>query len=87
MVKGTFTVKSEEGFHLRPAGILAKKSKEFESDSYLIYEDKKIKCSNMMQIVAACIKGGAEITIECEGPDEQKCLDAIISLAENDFAE
>ena len=40
-----------------------------------------------MNIMAACIKCGTDITIECDGEDEQQMLDAAIQLIESGFGE
>lgn len=40
-----------------------------------------------MNIIAACIKCGSEIQIECSGPDEQEALDKAIALIESGLGE
>ena len=37
--------------------------------------------------MAACIKCGTEITVECDGTDEQAMLDEAIALIESGFGE
>ena len=36
-----------------------------------------------MNIMAACLKYGSEITIRCDGEDEQAMLDKAVSMIEN----
>ena len=40
-----------------------------------------------MNIMAACIKGGTEITFECNGEDEQAACDKAVELVESGFGE
>ena len=40
-----------------------------------------------MNIMAACIKGGTEITFECNGEDEQTACDKAVELVESGFGE
>ena len=40
-----------------------------------------------MNIMAACIKSGSVITVECDGADENEMLEAAANLIENGFGE
>ena len=80
MVSKTVTIKNEQGLHMRPAGTLAKEMAKFSSD-------KKINAKSVMNIMAACIKGGTEITFECNGEDEQTACDKAVELVESGFGE
>ena len=37
--------------------------------------------------MASCIKYGSEITVECDGPDENEMLSEAIDLIESGFGE
>lgn len=87
MVEKTFTVNRPEGFHLRPAGQLSKCTKDFDCTSTLVYNGQEIDCKNVISIVAAAMKSGAEFTIKCEGPEEEKCLAAVSELADKNFGD
>ena len=60
MVSKTVTIKNEQGLHMRPAGTLAKEMAKFSSDIQIVLADKKINAKSVMNIMAACIKGGTE---------------------------
>ena len=40
-----------------------------------------------MNIIAACIKCGTEIEIECSGEREQEALDEAVKMVESGFGE
>lgn len=87
MVSKTVTIKNEQGLHMRPAGTLAKEMAKFSSDIQIVLADKKINAKSVMNIMAACIKGGTEITFECNGEDEQAACDKAVELVESCFGE
>lgn len=87
MVSQSVTIKNEQGLHMRPAGLLVKELKKYNSDVELVFNGKKINAKSVMNIIAACIKSGAEITVECNGEDEQDALKAVTSLIESGFGE
>ena len=74
MVSQTVKVINEQGLHMRPAGVFAKEMTKFKSAITLETAGKKINAKSVMLIIAACIKCGAEVTVECEGEDEMKLL-------------
>ncbi|SHO50592.1 HPr family phosphocarrier protein [Anaerocolumna xylanovorans] len=87
MVSQTITIKNEQGLHMRPAGILVKELKKYASDVNLVFNEKKVNAKSVMNVIAACIKNGAEITVECSGEDEQDALKAAISVIESGLGE
>lgn len=60
---------------------------KFKSNIDIVLDGKKINGKSIMNIMAACIKCGTDITIECDGEDEQQMLDAAIQLIESGFGE
>ena len=83
MVKKNVTVVDKMGFHMRPANVFVTEMANFKSDINLIAGEKTINGKSMMNIMAACIKYGTELTVECSGPDENEMLEKAVSLIEN----
>lgn len=67
-----FTVGDPEGMHARPAGILVKQAKQYESKVTIKYGDKAVDAGRMMAIMGLGVKQGGKITVEVSGPDEDK---------------
>ncbi|MDO5411558.1 MAG: HPr family phosphocarrier protein [Lachnospiraceae bacterium] len=87
MVSKSVTVKNPSGIHARPAGELAKIAKACTSEVFLIKGEKKVKAKSVMSILTAAISNGTEITVECEGPDEEKDLETIVNAIESGLGE
>lgn len=83
MVKKNVTVVDKMGFHMRPANVFVTEMAKFKSDINLIAGEKTINGKSIMNIMAACIKYGTELTVECSGPDENEMLEKAVSLIEN----
>lgn len=87
MVSKTTKIINEQGLHMRPAGVFAKEMAAFSAEINIVMNGKKINGKSVMNIIAACIKCGTEITIECTGDDEQAACDKAVSLIESGFGE
>jgi len=87
MVSKKITIKNSQGLHMRPAGILTNGIKGFDSEISIIKDGETINAKSIMNVMAACIKFGTEIEVQCVGTDEQAALDKIIELAESGFGE
>ncbi len=88
MVSKTIEVVNKEGLHMRPAGILSAEMKKFaDCKVTLKVEEKVIKATAVMQIMAAGIKCGSKVEITAEGENEQAALDKAVELFETGFGE
>ena len=87
MVSKLTKVTNEMGFHMRPANVFVTAMTKYASNINIIVGDKKINGKSIMNIIAACIKCGTDITVECDGTDEQAMLDEAIALIESGFGE
>ena len=87
MVSKEFTLKNKMGFHMRPANVFVTEMTKFSSDINIIFNGKTINGKSIMNIMAACIKCGSTITVECNGEDEAQMLEAASALIEDGFGE
>ena len=83
MVSQTVKVINEQGLHMRPAGVFAKEMTKFKCNVTIDIAGKRINAKSVMLIIAACIKCGTEMTIECDGEDEQAALAKAVELVES----
>ena len=74
-----YTITDEVGIHARPAGLLAKKAKEFESVCTI---EKGGKSVNITKLMALGVKQGDTVTVTCEGADEDKASEALKAFFE-----
>ncbi len=87
MVSKVTKITNEMGFHMRPANVFVTAMTKYTSNINLIVDNKTINGKSIMNIMAACIKCGTELTVECDGADEQAMLDEAVSLIESGFGE
>lgn len=66
-----YTIKDEVGIHARPAGMLVKEAKNYESAIRVVKGEKKADAKKLMILMGLGVKCGEEVTVEVEGPDEE----------------
>lgn len=87
VVSRNVVVKNESGVHARPASVLAKTAMKCSSDILIKIGEKSINPKSVLNIMAAGIKSGTEITVECSGDTEKQDLQAIIDIIESGLGE
>ncbi len=65
-----YVITDEIGIHARPAGILAKKAKEFSSKVTLSCHGAEAEATKLLAIMGMGVKKGEEVTVTVEGDDE-----------------
>lgn len=65
-----YTIKDEIGIHARPAGLLAKQAKSFQSEITLEKDGKSVNCTKLMALMGLGVKCGDTVTITVNGADE-----------------
>lgn len=68
----SYTIKDEVGIHARPAGLLAKKAKEFESVITIEKDGKLSAATKLMSVMGMGIKCGDTVNVTVSGADEEK---------------
>lgn len=87
MVSQKVIVKNKSGLHARPAGVLTQAAKKCSSNVQLVIGEKIIPVKNILKLMAAGIKCGTEIEIQCEGENEEADLKEIVTLIESGLGE
>lgn len=87
MISKTLTVVNPSGLHLRPAGVLSQTAMKFKSDITIECGVKKIVAKSVLNVMAAGIKCGTEITLICDGEDEQAAMDTLSQAIESGLGE
>lgn len=82
MAKFTYVVQDNEGIHARPAGMLAKEAKKYESKITIYKDEKSAEVTRLMALMALGIKCGQEVRVTAEGPDEEAAADGIKAFLE-----
>lgn len=78
MVSEKVTVNNRSGLHARPASELSKLCMKCSSDIIIKVGEKRINPKSILNIMAAAIRSGTEIIVECTGEKEKEDLEKII---------
>ena len=87
MVSAKTIVVNPQGMHMRPAQLFVNTMAKYKSDVTIIFGDKTINAKSIMHLMAACIKQGSEIEIQCCGEQEADALKAAVELVESGLGE
>ena len=82
MKKFTYTLKDEVGIHARPAGMLAKEAKKYESKIVLTVNGKSAEATKLMAIMGLGAKCGQEVEVAITGADEEKAYEDVKAFFE-----
>ena len=82
MVSQKITLTNEQGMHMRPASVFSQAMTPFASDVKIVFNGNTYDAKSVMMLMSACIKCGAEVEVQCDGPDEAEALAKAIELIE-----
>ena len=85
MVKFEYVIKDEIGIHARPAGMLAKTAKGFDSVITVEKDGKSAAATKLMALMGLGVKCGDKVTVSAEGADEQQAADAMKKFFEDNL--
>lgn len=69
-----YTIKDELGIHARPAGLLVKEAKKYESECTITKDGKTKKLTQLMMLMSLGVKQGETLTVTAEGADEDAAI-------------
>ncbi len=72
-----YMIKDEVGIHARPAGLLAKEAKKYNSVIKIHFNEKEAEATKLMAVMGLGVKSGKTITVTVEGADEETASKAM----------
>ena len=87
MLSRKITIKNPSGLHLRPAGVLSQTAMKFKSDIIIEYGEKKIVAKSVLNVMAAGVKSGTEVTLVVDGEDEEEAMKTLVEAIESGLGE
>ncbi|MDD4850020.1 MAG: HPr family phosphocarrier protein [Gemmiger sp.] len=73
----TYTITEPVGIHARPAGLLVKEIKKYQSAVTIIKGEKSVNALKLMALMGMGIKCGDSVTVQLEGADEDAAATAL----------
>lgn len=81
----SYIIKDKVGIHARPAGILVKEAKKYQSKIVIVKDGKKAEATKLMALMGLGVKCGDEVTVEVSGEDEDTASQEIKAFFENNL--
>ena len=80
-------VANSQGLHARPADMLAREARKWQSRIELVAEAQRADGTSILEVLTLAAEAGTRLVVEATGPDAQQALEAIGSLFERGFNE
>ena len=81
----TYVIKDELGIHARPAGMLVKEAKKYESKIIMEHNGRTGDVSKLFALMSLEVKYNSNVSITVEGPDEELACNAIKCFMEENL--
>ena len=86
MKEFSYVIKDALGIHARPAGMLAKKAKSYADTTVTISANgKSVNAGQLMKLMGLGVKQGTEVTIACEGTNEEEACAGLKQFMEENL--
>ena len=82
MKEYTYVIKDALGLHARPAGILVKAVAGYSCSVTLTTATGKADAKRLMAVMRLAAKQGMELTVTCDGADEEKAAQELKAFME-----
>ena len=80
-----FVVTDPQGIHARPAGLLVKEAKKFESNISVFKGARKGNLKKIFTVMALGVKQGETIKVQVEGADEEQAASPVEAFLKENF--
>lgn len=85
MKEFTFTITDAQGIHARPAGMLVKEAKNYESQITITKGAKTVDVTRLMALMSLGIKCGETVTVAVDGADEDAACEGMKTFFEQNL--
>ncbi|MDC7286586.1 HPr family phosphocarrier protein [Blautia schinkii] len=85
MMKFEYVIKDEVGIHARPAGLLVKEAKKYESKILLKKDGKTADATRLMAVMGLGVKCGQTVEVEVSGQNEELVCEAMKKFFEDNL--
>lgn len=85
MKKFEYVIKDEVGIHARPAGMLVKEAKKYQSKIVIRKDGKAAEATKLMAVMSLGVKCGQTVEVEVEGADEDQAVAEIKAFFETNL--
>ena len=87
MIKTSITISNKLGLHARASAKLTKLAGSFQSDVFMIRNDRRVNAKSIMGVMMLAAGIGSVVEIDTSGADERVAMDALLALISDKFGE
>ncbi|WWR15672.1 HPr family phosphocarrier protein [Lachnospiraceae bacterium JLR.KK008] len=80
MIKKSVKIELSNGLEARPVALLVQVASQYESTVYLESGSKRVNAKSIMGMMSLGLNNGEEVTVICEGKDEEAATDNVEKL-------
>ena len=80
MKEFNYVITDEVGIHARPAGMLVKEAKKYESKIVLSKDGKSAEATKLMALMSLGVKCGDTVKVEITGADEETAYEEMTAF-------
>jgi len=80
-------VANSQGLHARPADLLAREARRWQSRIELVADSQRVDGKSILDVLTLAAEAGTRLVVEATGPDAREALEAIGSLFDRNFNE
>jgi phosphotransferase system HPr (HPr) family protein len=77
----------EQGLHARPADLLAREARKWQSRIELVGKAQRVDGKSILELLTLAAEAGTRLVVEATGPDAHEAVEAIGSLFDRNFNE
>ena len=78
-------IQNKQGLHARPAEKFVRLASQFDAKIELIKAGRRVSATGMIDLLTLGAAEGTQLTLEADGPDAQRAIEALVDLVENVF--
>lgn len=81
----TYVINDELGIHARPAGLLVKEAKKYDSKIILLKDGKSVEATKLMAVMGLAVKCGNTVEVMIEGGNEEAAYEGLKAFFETNL--
>ena len=87
MISRDFRISNKLGLHARPSAQLTQMAGRFASEIHISRNGRRVNAKSIMGVMMLAAGQGSTVTVEAEGEDAERAVDAIGRLIADGFGE
>ncbi len=80
MIKQSIEIKNKMGLTARAAATFVQHTNRYACDIFILMDDVVIDAKSIMGIISLGVRKGVEITLTCDGIDENKAMEDLVEM-------